>query len=86
MFSFFSPVASRPPSPKSDTEYENQKIDTVTPTDSPTPSWGWGQLPNVPRKISESQPPNLSSADAKNGADQNKDEDSVVGKLCIYLF
>lgn len=80
VFRFFSPVVSRPPSPKSDTEYENQKIDTVTPTDSSAPSWGWGQLPNVPRKISEAQAPSGISADAKNESEQNKDDDSAVGE------
>ena len=31
-FAHFSPVASRPPTPKSDTEFENQKYDTSCQT------------------------------------------------------
>lgn len=71
-----SPIASRPPSPKSDTEYENQKIDTVTPTDSVEPSWGWGQLPNVP-KIMDTQMQMGKSSECSNAAEENKEENAV---------
>ncbi|GIY02640.1 phosphatidate phosphatase LPIN1 [Caerostris extrusa] len=67
-----SPIGSRPPSPKSDTEYENLKIETGSP-DLSEPSWGWGQLPNVPRNLSDS---NLQSqGGSSNLNDANKDED-----------
>lgn len=78
-----SPVASRPPSPKSDTEYENQKIDTVTPTDSNAPSWGWGELPNVPRRLSTTQIQNQAASDAQNNTEDGKTDENSAGKCNI---
>lgn len=71
----YSPIASRPPSPKSDTEYENQKIETVTPTDSTGPSWGWGQLPNVPKSDTQTQICN--TAELPISSEENKEEYAV---------
>lgn len=72
-----SPIASRPPSPKSDTEYENQKMDTVTPTENTGPSWGWGQLPNVPRKLSDPQIQNNTTSVSPSISEENKDEENA---------
>ncbi|XP_055939234.1 phosphatidate phosphatase LPIN1-like isoform X1 [Argiope bruennichi] len=68
-----SPIGSRPPSPKSDTEYENQKIETGSP-DLNAPSWSWGQLPNVPRNLSD---PHLQGQDQSSHLnEENKDDDA----------
>ncbi|XP_035206309.1 phosphatidate phosphatase LPIN3-like isoform X2 [Stegodyphus dumicola] len=72
-----SPIASRPPSPKSDTEYENQKIDTSSPSDVSAPSWGWGQLPNVPRRLSDAHMQNGSAIDSAVSAEESKGENAV---------
>ncbi|GFQ68817.1 phosphatidate phosphatase LPIN1 [Trichonephila clavata] len=85
-----SPITSRPPSPKSDTEYENQKIESGNP-DLDGPSWGWGQLPNVPRNLSD---PHLQNqAESSNLNEDNKDEDnstdaekrSVLGGMLNFM-
>lgn len=48
----FSPIGSRPPSPKSDTEYETQKYDVMSQTlvtsddfSKDDVKWRWGELP-----------------------------------------
>ena len=48
----FSPVGSRPPSPKSDTEFETQKYDVMSQTlmtgddfNEDDVKWRWGELP-----------------------------------------
>ncbi len=48
----FSPIGSRPPSPKSDTEYETQKYDVQSQTlltgddlKEDDVQWRWGELP-----------------------------------------
>ncbi|CAN7947290.1 unnamed protein product, partial [Ixodes pacificus] len=43
-----SPHTSRPSSPKSDTEYENQMMDANSQTEDNTISWTWGELPHIP--------------------------------------
>lgn len=43
-----SPHTSRPSSPKSDTEYENQMMDANSQTEENTISWTWGELPHIP--------------------------------------
>ena len=53
VFNLSSPVGSRPPSPKSDTEYETRKYDAVSQTQltgddlrqSDNYRWEWGELP-----------------------------------------
>lgn len=45
-----SPPESRPPSPKSDTEFEIQKSDAVCQTECEEVSWDWGELPSISRK------------------------------------
>ena len=49
---FFSPIGSRPPSPKSDTEFEIQKYDVMSQTlmtgddfNEDDVKWRWGELP-----------------------------------------
>lgn len=44
-------MSSRPPSPKSDTEYEReiiQKSDAISQTEGSEVQWLWGELPNLP--------------------------------------
>lgn len=43
---------SRPPTPKSDTEYEISRNDATSQTESEEVSWEWGELPHVQKKIS----------------------------------
>ncbi|CAN7999780.1 unnamed protein product [Ixodes hexagonus] len=43
-----SPHTTRPSSPKSDTEYENQMMDANSQTEDNTISWTWGELPHIP--------------------------------------
>ncbi|XP_042908467.1 phosphatidate phosphatase LPIN1 isoform X1 [Parasteatoda tepidariorum] len=80
-----SPLCSRPPSPKSDTEYENQKLESETPIDAP--SWGWGQLPNVPRRLSDpSIQSNVDVSDVK--VDENTtdvDKRSMLGGMLNFM-
>ncbi|XP_023215611.1 phosphatidate phosphatase LPIN1-like [Centruroides sculpturatus] len=45
-----SPPESRPPSPKSDTEFEIQKNDAICQTECDEVSWDWGELPSIPKK------------------------------------
>lgn len=72
-----SPTGSRPPSPKSDTEYEIQKHDAVSQTDTGEPIWGWGELPNVPRRQSDIQLPTGVKTDSSSKAvEERKVEDT----------
>jgi phosphatidate phosphatase LPIN len=53
-----SPVGSRPPTPKSDTEFENQKFDAQAQTlltgdameEVDDMKWAWGELPTSAKK------------------------------------
>lgn len=65
-------MSSRPPSPKSDTEYERKKIDAVIQTDDSEVQWVWGQLPNVPSAMSSPDKP--VSDETKNQNDLGIDE------------
>ncbi|KAH9375688.1 hypothetical protein HPB48_017746 [Haemaphysalis longicornis] len=47
--------ATRPSSPKSDTEYENQMMDANSQTVENTISWTWGELPHIPNASRFSQ-------------------------------
>ncbi|CAL1262609.1 unnamed protein product [Larinioides sclopetarius] len=84
-----SPIGSRPPSPKSDTEYENQKIETGSP-DLTAPSWSWGQLPNVPRNLSDphlqgqGQSSNLNE-DNKDDASTDAEKRSMLGGVLNFM-
>ncbi len=74
---YFSPVGSRPPSPKSDTEFENRKYDATSQTmltgdnlqTMDNVQWRWGELPEstappdtVTAEGSEAKPPQQGTA------------------------
>ncbi|XP_076306725.1 phosphatidate phosphatase LPIN [Tachypleus tridentatus] len=61
-----SPTKPRPPSPKSDSEFEIQKYDAVIQTESDTVSWKWGEFPKVPQRNPEEKVRVLSSLDLKS--------------------
>ncbi|XP_013782868.1 phosphatidate phosphatase LPIN2-like [Limulus polyphemus] len=61
-----SPTKPRPPSPKSDSEFEIQKYDAVSQTESDTVSWKWGEFPKVPQRNPEEKVRVLSSLDLKS--------------------
>lgn len=52
-------------------------MDTVTPTENTGPSWGWGQLPNVPRKLSDPQIQNNTTSVSPSISEENKDEENA---------
>ena len=56
-------MTSRPESPKSDTEYENSRIDDHVPVTDDL-HWQWGELPERKRSVSSA---NISGIEAKDG-------------------
>ncbi|XP_066282646.1 phosphatidate phosphatase LPIN2-like isoform X1 [Branchiostoma lanceolatum] len=46
-----SPVGSRPPTPKSDTEVELQRRGSITQTQGEMLTWNWGELPQGPHAV-----------------------------------
>lgn len=70
-----SPQVTRPSSPKSDTEYENQMMDANSQTEENTISWTWGELPHIPNasRFSQEEINAASAAAAMNGRRLSRD-------------
>ncbi len=73
----FSPIGSRPPSPKSDTEYETQKYDVQSQTlltgddlKEDDVQWRWGELPEKTPETAHHHP--VSEASQATGASNGK--------------
>lgn len=69
----YSPASSRPPSPKSDTEYEREvntrRMDATCQTPEEV-TWLWGELPA--RSKSEAATPVVTDSVAATGKGKNK--------------
>uniref|UniRef100_A0A131YTT2 phosphatidate phosphatase n=1 Tax=Rhipicephalus appendiculatus TaxID=34631 RepID=A0A131YTT2_RHIAP len=80
-----SPHNSRPSSPKSDTEYENQMMDANSQTEENTISWTWGELPHIPNASRFSQEEISAATSAMNGGvlrlSRDAQDDKHLGPL-----
>ncbi|KAH6926334.1 hypothetical protein HPB50_017289 [Hyalomma asiaticum] len=74
------PHNSRPSSPKSDTEYENQMMDANSQTEENTISWTWGELPRIPNASRFSQEEISAATSAMNGGVLRLSRDSQDSK------
>ncbi|XP_078590100.1 phosphatidate phosphatase LPIN1-like isoform X2 [Branchiostoma floridae x Branchiostoma japonicum] len=50
-----SPVGSRPPTPKSDTEMELQRRGSLTKAQGEMLTWNWGELPQGPHEVASNE-------------------------------
>ncbi|XP_077522017.1 phosphatidate phosphatase LPIN isoform X1 [Amblyomma americanum] len=80
-----SPHHSRPSSPKSDTEYENQMMDANSQTEENTISWTWGELPHIPNASRFSQEEISAATSAMNGSVRRLSRDTQDSKLLVPL-
>ncbi|CAH1773471.1 unnamed protein product [Owenia fusiformis] len=85
-----SPIASRPPSPKSDTEYEKQMLDSMSQTEvEDGVTWNWGELPEPHKaKVKVIESPAKDEEKAKTtGLDilPTPDEEKPTGGLFHFM-
>uniref|UniRef100_T1JA68 phosphatidate phosphatase n=1 Tax=Strigamia maritima TaxID=126957 RepID=T1JA68_STRMM len=84
-----SPVTSRPPTPKSDTEYEISKQETASQTDcGDNPwSWKWGELPVPPKTDKHLHDSTISDDEmhAKRLEQESDDHRSMLGGMFRFM-
>ncbi|KAG1682683.1 Phosphatidate phosphatase LPIN2 [Nymphon striatum] len=87
-----SPMSSRPPSPKSDTEYERaiikkSKTDAISQTEESEVQWLWGELPHVPTppKSPEVEEKNELKMPIDSGIDDAVSQKSVLGGMFRFM-